>query len=56
MYQYKCDICGDLIYIDPAEKRLCDECLKESQSDTEDGRGKGDHELQRQNKRPYALH
>ncbi len=26
MYQYRCDCCGKVIYIDPAEERICGDC------------------------------
>lgn len=29
MYGYRCDICGDVIYIDPGEERVCDRCMDE---------------------------
>ncbi len=28
MNGYKCDKCGDTIYVDPGEERICDTCVQ----------------------------
>ena len=28
---YPCDICGEIIYVDPGEERICDRCQHEKE-------------------------